>query len=93
MIKQDMVRKVAEVARINLTDSEVKMFAKDMESILGSFKVIEKVDTKNVRPSFQPVDVKNVTREDIVTQSLPQKVALSNTKNTEDGNFVGPKVV
>jgi len=87
------VKHVAEVARLDLTDKELDQFSRDMGSILEAFKAIGKADTKDVKPAFQPVDVKNVTRADVVEPCLKQNEALSNTKNKEEGFFRGPKVV
>ncbi len=92
-IDKKTVKKVAEVARLNLTESELSRFSDDLSSILDAFKAIGKVDTRKARPTFQPVDVKNVTREDTVEPSLPQKEALANADNKEEGHFKGPKVV
>ncbi len=90
---QETVKKVSEVARLNLDEKEVKKFTKDLEGILEAFSELKKVDTDNVEPTFQPVDVKNVLREDKIEDGLSQKEALSNTKNKEDGYFKGPKAV
>lgn len=87
------VKKVAETARLNLTDGELGRFSEDLVTILDAFKVLGRVDTKKVRPTFQPVDIKNVTREDNVEPCLPQKEALANAGNKEEGHFKGPKVV
>ena len=46
-----------------------------------------------VEPSFQPVELKNMTREDKVEDSLKQEEALANTKNKKDGYFKGPRAV
>lgn len=49
--------------------------------------------TDSVKPSFQPIEMKNVTREDKVEKSLGQREALSNVKkNKERGYFIGPRV-
>lgn len=92
-IDRKTVKKVAEIARLNLTEGELSRFSEDLVSILDAFKVIGKVDTNRVRPTFQPVDIKNVTREDRVEPCLPQKEALANARNKEEGHFKGPKVV
>ncbi len=92
-IDRKTVKKVAEVARLNLTEGELSRFSEDMVSILDAFRVLSKVDTKKVIPTFQPVDVKNVTREDKVEPCLPQKEALANARKKEEGHFKGPKVV
>jgi aspartyl-tRNA(Asn)/glutamyl-tRNA(Gln) amidotransferase subunit C len=91
-ISQDTVRRVARIARLNLSDKETGKFSKDLESILESFQDLEKVPTKGVKPAFQPMETKNVLRRDVIELSLSQEQALSNTKNKDKGFFKGPKV-
>jgi aspartyl-tRNA(Asn)/glutamyl-tRNA(Gln) amidotransferase subunit C len=93
MMDRKTVKKVAEIARLNITDGELGRFSDDMSSILDAFKVLGRVDTKRVKPTFQPVDMKNVTREDKVEPCLPHEDAMANTENKEEGHFKGPKVV
>lgn len=93
MTNKKILRKVAEVARLELTEKEVAEYSKDLGDMLKAFKVIDKVPTKNVKPTFQPVDVKNILRKDVVESSLTQKEALSNAKQKEQGYFKGPKAV
>jgi aspartyl-tRNA(Asn)/glutamyl-tRNA(Gln) amidotransferase subunit C len=87
------VQKVAEIARLKLTVREIGRFSDDMSSILDAFKVLGSVDTKRVKPTFQPVGVKNVTRDDEVEPSLSHEDAMANAQNKEEGHFKGPKVV
>jgi len=86
------IERLAKLARVELTEEEEAKFEKDLESILSAFKDMEKVDTRGVKPTFQPVPVKNVLREDKLEPSLTQEQALANTKNKEKGFFKGPKV-
>lgn len=86
------IKRVAQIARLKLSEHELHKFSKDMESILEAFKDLERVPTKGIKPSFQPIETKNVLRKDRVEPSLKQEQALSNTKNKEKGLFRGPKV-
>lgn len=93
-IDEQTIRKVAEIARLNLTNTEVKKFSKDLGEILSAFKKIDRANTVNVKPSFQPMPIKNVTREDRVEPGLSREEALSNVKKNKEGNFFkGPKVI
>lgn len=92
MTEKPDVKRVARIARLNLSEKETEKFSKDLESILGAFKDLDKVPTKGVKPSFQPIETKNVLRKDLVEPSLKQEQALSNTKNKDKGFFKGPKV-
>jgi len=93
MIDKKTVEKVAKIARLELTEKEINKFSKDLSNITEAFKSLEKVDTIKVNPTFQPIEMKNVFREDVVEEGLSQSEALSQTKEKEDGYFKGPKVV
>lgn len=94
MIDKKTVKKVAEISRLKLTEGEISRFSEDLISILDAFKILNMADTKNVKPTFQPIDTKNVTREDRVEPGLSHEEAMANTRsNKEEGHFRGPKVV
>ena len=92
-INESLIKKVAEVARLQLTDSEIKKFTPQLREALENFSKLQEVDTKGVKPSFQPVEIKNVLREDVPKQCLTQEQALSQTKHKKDGYFKGPRAV
>ncbi|NOQ38397.1 Asp-tRNA(Asn)/Glu-tRNA(Gln) amidotransferase subunit GatC [archaeon] len=89
----ERIDKVSGIARLELTAEEKKKFEKDLDDILNSFRKLSKIDTTKTVPTFQPVEVKNITRKDIVEESLSQKEALANAKNKEDGCFRGPRAI
>lgn len=93
MADKKTLRKVAEIARLELSKKELEEYSKNLEDILKAFRVIDRVPTKNVKPTFQPVDVKNIMRKDIVEKSLSQDEALRNAKQKDQGYFKGPKAV
>ena len=93
MIEESVIKKVAQVARLDLTEDEIKKFSADLNNIIEAFKELEKVNTDSVEPTFQPIPVKDILREDKTEKSLGQEAALSNAKtNKEEGHFKGPKV-
>ncbi|MCK5300131.1 MAG: Asp-tRNA(Asn)/Glu-tRNA(Gln) amidotransferase subunit GatC [Candidatus Aenigmarchaeota archaeon] len=87
------IEKISSTAKLKLTDNEKKLFTKDLESILNAFNNISKVNTDNIKPTFHPVEVKNITREDKVEKSLDTETALSNTKNRQGRYFLGPRAI
>ena len=92
-VDKKLIEHVAEVARLKLTEKEKDKFVKDFKEILNAFSTIDKCNTKNVKPSFQPVEIKDFIREDVVETSLSQEEALANTNNKKDGYFKGPRAV
>ena len=93
MINKNTVKKVAELARLQLSEDELERFSKELEEIEKAFSVIQEVDTENAEPAFQPVEIENVFREDIPKESFSQEEALSNTEHKENGYFKGPRIV
>lgn len=92
-ITPELVKRVAANARLNLKEDEVKKFAAEMKEILENFKKLAEVNTEGVEPSFHPISVKNVAREDKPGKCLDREEALSLTPHKKDGYFRGPKTI
>ena len=92
-ITKELIEHVAEVARLKLTDKEIEKFSKELKEIIGVFSNIDKVDTKNVEASLQPVELKNMLREDNEEKTFSQEDALSLTEHKKGGYFKGPRAV
>jgi len=92
-LNKELIKRVAEVARIELSEEEVKKFLPQLKEILESFSVIDKADTKGIVESFQPVKLQGVFREDKPGKPLSNKDALKNTEHKKDGYFKGPSAV
>ena len=92
-IDNQIIEKVAQNARLKLTKKEIEELTPQLSEILQAFSKLDELDTENVNPSFQPIELKNVLREDKEKQSLTQEEILSNTKHKKDGFFKCPKVI
>ena len=92
-IDNQIIEKVAQNARLKLTKKEIEEITPQLSEILQAFSKLDELDTENVNPSFQPIKLKNVLREDKEKQSLTQEEILSNTKHKKDGFFKCPKVI
>ncbi|MFW6014481.1 MAG: Asp-tRNA(Asn)/Glu-tRNA(Gln) amidotransferase subunit GatC [Nanoarchaeota archaeon] len=88
-IDEKLLKHVAESARLNLSDEEVKRFLPQLKEVLEHFKKIKEFDTSNVKPSFHPIEMSDALRDDLVESSLSQEEALRNSVN-KDGYFKGP---
>jgi len=92
-VDKELIKKVASVARLELTDEEEKLFLEDFKEILEAFSKIDEVDTKDEEPAFHAVEIKDRLRDDAVEKSLSQEEALSNTEHKKDGYFKGPRAI
>lgn len=79
---------IAHLARISLTDEEKNTFLPQVESVLESFDVLDRVDVSNISPTYRVNEQSNIFHDDCIKPSLTQAEALSTTTKTKDGYFV-----
>jgi aspartyl-tRNA(Asn)/glutamyl-tRNA(Gln) amidotransferase subunit C len=91
-ISLETIKHVAKLSKLELSEKELKRFQKDLDDILLAFKELDKAKPK-CQPSFQPLPIKDVTREDKEMKCLSREEALANTKHKEKGFFKGPRAV
>lgn len=60
------IRKLAHLARIELTDEEVADFTKELGTILQYVEQLQAVDVTGLKPTEQVTGLKNVMRDDTV---------------------------
>lgn len=76
MLNDDQVKHVAKLARIKLTDEEVKKFGKQLSSVLEYIDILAEVDTKNVTETSQVTGLINVMDKDEVIKGQSTKAEL-----------------
>ncbi|MGH1404428.1 MAG: Asp-tRNA(Asn)/Glu-tRNA(Gln) amidotransferase subunit GatC [Alphaproteobacteria bacterium] len=92
-LSKEDVAKVARLARIRMQDEELERMAPQLSKIIGFVEQLSEVDTDNVEPLANVVDITLNLREDKVTDgACPDKV-LANSPEENQGYFVVPKVV
>jgi aspartyl-tRNA(Asn)/glutamyl-tRNA(Gln) amidotransferase subunit C len=91
------VKKIADLARLELTAVETELFTQQLSSILGHVQKLNELDTTDVTPmshcSSAGGDSEYAKRDDQVRPSIGQKVAVENAPDSEAGFFKVPKVV
>lgn len=93
MIDSQLVRKVANLARLELTADEEVQFTTQLGSILDYIQQLNQLDVTNVAPTTRAIDVSNVTREDIL-QPYPEREAILNSAPQQEGDFFRvPKIL
>lgn len=93
MISADDVRKVAQLARLELPDDQISTFTTQLEKILGYVAQLEQVDTDGVPPTTRAVEVVNVTRDDDVTATPVRENLLDLAPQREGDFFRVPKIL
>ena len=84
---------VARLARLALTEEELDRMRAEMTQILEHAEKIQALDLDGIEPTAHAVPIVNALRDDEVTPSLPQEVALANAPEVEDGRFRVPRII
>lgn len=75
-LTEAQVKHIAHLARLKLSDEEVKKFTTQLISILDWVSMLDEVDTTNVVPTSQITGLKNVLREDKIVPSTVSREEL-----------------
>ncbi|MCT4585516.1 MAG: Asp-tRNA(Asn)/Glu-tRNA(Gln) amidotransferase subunit GatC [Peptostreptococcaceae bacterium] len=93
MITDETIKHVANLSKLEFKEDEFSDMKEKLSSILGHIDELTKLDTKDVKITYNPNDTKNVFREDEIKESLDRELALSNANDKEVGCFKVPKVL
>ena len=92
-IDGEQVRKVAKLARLELTDAEVQEFTGQLGAILGYVDKLSELETTDVEPLAHCLPISNVFRKDEVCDSLGTERALANAPQRDGSFFKVPKIL
>ena len=92
-LSRDEIRKVALLARLELTDGELDEQAKHFNELLTQFDILQSLDVNGIEPTSHSIPIVNVLREDIARPSLAREAALANAPASRDGCIVVPRIV
>lgn len=92
-LSQAEVKKVANLARLYLTEEEEKSFAPQLSAILDYFEQLKELDTENVEPTTRAIDVSNVTREDVQCTYQDRESLLNSAPARKEDFFQVPKIL
>lgn len=87
------IKKVANLARIKLDDSEIEHFTKEVSNILNWVEQLQEVDTNNVPQMASTSTTTLPERNDEVTDGNCTEDILANAPSSNYNCFVVPKVV
>jgi aspartyl-tRNA(Asn)/glutamyl-tRNA(Gln) amidotransferase subunit C len=91
-IDEKLVKGIASLARLDLTNEETQMFVSQFKDILEYVSILNEVDTENVSPAYLSSANISVTREDEIEESVPTKEFLSNVPQSKDDYVLIPRV-
>ncbi|NET10874.1 MAG: Asp-tRNA(Asn)/Glu-tRNA(Gln) amidotransferase subunit GatC [Merismopedia sp. SIO2A8] len=93
MLERDQVRKVAHLARLQLTEDEEQQFTTQLSDILDYVEQLKELDTDDVEPTARAIDVSNIVRTDSL-ETWEDKESILNCAPEREGEFFKvPKIM
>jgi aspartyl-tRNA(Asn)/glutamyl-tRNA(Gln) amidotransferase subunit C len=84
-LTRDDVLKLAQLARLKLSDDEIEEYSKELSDVLQYVEMLQKVDVEGLEPTNQVSGLTNVMRDDKVkSYGYDPKDLLKNVPKVED---------
>jgi aspartyl-tRNA(Asn)/glutamyl-tRNA(Gln) amidotransferase subunit C len=91
------VRKIAQLAHLEISDEEVALYTPQMAEIVAYVEQLNELDTENLEPALGGLtpegEATETLRADIPHESLGQELALDQAPSAVAGHFQVPKVL
>ena len=92
-IEQDEIEKIAELARIRITDDQIGEVTQRITEILGMVDQLQAADTAGIEPMANPLDAIQRLRADEVTETNRRDAFQAIAPAVENGLYLVPKVI
>ncbi len=92
-ISREDVARVADLARLSLTDDELDAFTGQLADVLDHAADLEALDLADVEPMIHPLPLRNVLRPDVVGATSDRAEVLACAPTVEDDQFRVPPVL
>jgi aspartyl-tRNA(Asn)/glutamyl-tRNA(Gln) amidotransferase subunit C len=93
VLKDDEVKAIAKLARIEIDNGDIPAFAKDLSQIIGFIAQMNTIDTHDVEPLAHPLEPVAVLRPDEVTETNNRDLYQSGAPQIKGGLYLVPKVI
>lgn len=92
-LERSDVEKIAHLARLGLTESEIPQTTVTLNNILGLIDAMQAVDTTGIEPLAHPLEATQRLRADTVTEQNQRDAYQAVAPAVENGLFLVPKVI
>ena len=92
-LSSDDVRRIAHLARIEVTGAELRAVRQQLNGILGLVEQLQAADTAGIEPMAHAQNVTLRLREDAVTEPDQRALFQATAPAVEAGLYLVPKVI
>lgn len=89
----DDVKRVANLARIEIGEDEARTALTQLSGIFGLIEQMQAVDTSAIQPMSHAQDLTQRLRDDVVTESDQRELFQSIAPQVEAGLYLVPRVI
>lgn len=89
----DQLRTVAQLARLELSESDVELYSRNLTDILDMVEQLSAADTEGVTPMAHPLDMNQRLRPDAVSEADQRDTFQALAPATEGGHYSVPRVI
>ncbi len=92
-LTRDNVAKVADLARLELTEADLDRYTEQLSAVLDHAEDVASLDLDGVPPTSHPLPLVNVLRADVVVEGVDREEVLSQAPSVEDRRFRVPAIL
>jgi aspartyl-tRNA(Asn)/glutamyl-tRNA(Gln) amidotransferase subunit C len=92
-LTRDNVAKVADLARLELTDADLDRYTEQLSAVLDHAEDVASLDLDGIPPTSHPLPLVNVLRADVVVEGVDREEVLSQAPSVEDRRFRVPAIL
>ena len=90
---RETVRTICYLARLEIDQDKSKKIQKDLESIIELIGSLQSVDTSNIQPLYNPLEMTAFKHEDLEISDNKKDKFLENAAESNKDYFLVPRVV
>ena len=87
------VEHVAHLARLGLDDAELTRLEGQLNHIVDQYAVLTALQTDDIAPTAQTIELENILRDDVVTPSLDAEEVLRGAPERSGAYIVVPAIL
>ncbi len=84
---------MAYLARLGMSPEELDRLEGQLNHILDQYMKLAELDTDEIAPTAQTIELENILRDDVVTASLPAEPILANAPQRSGDFIVVPPIL
>ena len=92
-LTNEEVKKIAHLARLNLSEEDIVLYAPQLSHILHFIEQMNQVDTSTIEPLAHSLDVSQRLRPDVINEPNEREKYQRIAPKVEAGLYLVPKVI